>query len=37
MNSIKYILSGISFLIIGFFFLRFAINSSEILKHKKRI
>ena len=37
MNSIKYILSGISFLIVGFFFLRFAINSSELLKHKKRI
>ncbi len=37
MDNIKYILSGISFLIVGFFFLRFTINSLEIIKHRRRI
>lgn len=37
MNNIKYIISGISFLIVGFFFLRFTINSLEIIKHGRRI
>ncbi|MCR5218954.1 hypothetical protein [Treponema sp.] len=37
MNNIKYIMSGISFLIVGFIFLRSTVCKSKIINSKRRI